>query len=68
MRGTTLGVIHAVVLKIISIHVPREGHDAFTACVMVKSDDISIHVPREGHDMAGVITARSIDYFYPRAP
>ena len=35
----------------ISIHVPREGHDAFT-CIKYKVFDISIHVPREGHDTA----------------
>ena len=37
--------------RVISIHVPREGHDAlaeFSGGAMV----ISIHVPREGHDPA----------------
>ena len=33
----------------ISIHVPREGHDAPPAAIHVDGD-ISIHVPREGHD------------------
>ena len=35
--------------SIISIHVPREGHD-LTAEFEAKRRAISIHVPREGHD------------------
>ena len=34
---------------IISIHVPREGHDLGTAAIFLQLY-ISIHVPREGHD------------------
>ena len=37
--------------KIISIHVPREGHDD-AAKSRVELVAISIHVPREGHDTA----------------
>ncbi len=36
-------------LIIISIHVPREGHDCFDS-VPSMIPKISIHVPREGHD------------------
>ena len=34
----------------ISIHVPREGHDGFNPQMVVNDEMISIHVPREGHD------------------
>ena len=34
----------------ISIHVPREGHDAMAGLPKGINADISIHVPREGHD------------------
>ena len=34
---------------VISIHVPREGHDVGRILSAV-SQGISIHVPREGHD------------------
>ena len=34
----------------ISIHVPREGHDAAPPPAARPRSDISIHVPREGHD------------------
>ena len=34
----------------ISIHVPREGHDAVTTGDFARMAIISIHVPREGHD------------------
>ena len=34
----------------ISIHVPREGHDASELISSFALNDISIHVPREGHD------------------
>ena len=36
--------------EIISIHVPREGHDGLGEVVAVTPLRISIHVPREGHD------------------
>ena len=35
---------------VISIHVPREGHDWDSAVVVDCWCSISIHVPREGHD------------------
>jgi len=34
----------------ISIHVPREGHDAMRPVLDIVEVLISIHVPREGHD------------------
>ena len=37
--------------ELISIHVPREGHDANTDKRERLIKDISIHVPREGHDL-----------------
>ena len=37
---------------IISIHVPREGHDGGNPSTLTKGA-ISIHVPREGHDRGG---------------
>ena len=36
-------------VKPISIHVPREGHDILCVSVL-RRHYISIHVPREGHD------------------
>ena len=35
----------------ISIHVPREGHDAKPVAWVFGVAVISIHVPREGHDL-----------------
>ena len=37
---------------IISIHVPREGHDYYPSKSFDQVSRISIHVPREGHDTA----------------
>ena len=36
---------------LISIHVPREGHDGGLRYLSVGGEIISIHVPREGHDI-----------------
>ena len=36
---------------LISIHVPREGHDALYVSMVDLFVPISIHVPREGHDV-----------------
>ena len=38
---------------LISIHVPREGHDQPLNLSVIGTDAISIHVPREGHDDGG---------------
>ena len=38
-------------LSVISIHVPREGHDNADFMLLAPDDNISIHVPREGHDI-----------------
>ena len=43
---------------IISIHVPREGHDQPPELGVIGADAISIHVPREGHD--DVILGRTL--------
>ena len=54
---------------IISIHVPREGHDAYSSSLSVSGVHISIHVPREGHDMllCGDMRSRStISIHVPR--
>ena len=40
---------------LISIHVPREGHDANYIAMLNKALNISIHVPREGHDASDPI-------------
>ena len=46
----------------ISIHVPREGHDAI-ALAMPGNVFISIHVPREGHDPTTIIgTHRGLEF------
>ena len=49
-RGTTSRIAKASAMLTISIHVPREGHDADTYHDNYLSFGISIHVPREGHD------------------
>ena len=49
MRGTTRQGFLAVGVVLISIHVPREGHDHHLH-EQQHGRDISIHVPREGHD------------------
>ena len=41
----------SMILMLISIHVPREGHDKSLFERFDPSDYISIHVPREGHDV-----------------
>ena len=53
---------------VISIHVPREGHD-FTKIIDISQKLISIHVPREGHDYyVGDVdfTALNISIHVPR--
>ena len=55
-------------LAMISIHVPREGHDGREETPANPYMNISIHVPREGHDKRAVISATAVSNFYPRAP
>ena len=55
-------------LIIISIHVPREGHDNYLATCTPRQL-ISIHVPREGHDWVGAVVVDcwcSISIHVPR--
>ncbi len=49
-RGTTSDKFHNISVSFISIHVPREGHDAAKSHNVSQKVLISIHVPREGHD------------------
>ena len=42
-EGHDQDIVIIAKISLISIHVPREGHDD-------KDVEISIHVPREGHD------------------
>ena len=53
---------------VISIHVPREGHDRFVTLGAKKYAYISIHVPREGHDVRVVKRQSKAGNFNPRAP
>ena len=50
-RGTTWLTILSFGATLISIHVPREGHDT-EGPGFIWVENISIHVPREGHDTA----------------
>ena len=50
MRGTTILLYSEFNDKMISIHVPREGHDRHRPAAD-GDRGISIHVPREGHDL-----------------
>ena len=52
---------------IISIHVPREGHD-FDYAGYFSGKRISIHVPREGHDSSFQKSSPRFAHFNPRAP
>ena len=51
VRGTTRRFLPRCETGVISIHVPREGHDYYQGNIDWASV-ISIHVPREGHDAA----------------
>ena len=55
-RGTTEVLQTFLEREVISIHVPREGHD-LDAFLVVLIETISIHVPREGHDELDVLLA-----------
>ena len=52
----------------ISIHVPREGHDASGFNTFLRAICISIHVPREGHDLnrAALAVFKDISIHVPR--
>ena len=55
-RGTTVRLrLQLSAPVVISIHVPREGHDDVACVPAVPAVYISIHVPREGHDAAAVV-------------
>ena len=56
-RGTTPTAQPSPQLCLISIHVPREGHDADVLHYTGYKLPISIHVPREGHDPLGLVAA-----------
>ena len=47
-----MNMITTCLISGISIHVPREGHDAATNAANSAAAAISIHVPREGHDLS----------------
>ena len=66
-RGTTQANVFAVMMDEISIHVPREGHDA---SVLHPRDLrlISIHVPREGHDSTLIPMPRATRSFQSTCP
>ena len=55
-------------VKPISIHVPREGHDRLYLVGLLDRLPISIHVPREGHDGVTMrhIQSRGISIHVPR--
>ena len=52
----------------ISIHVPREGHDYHLRACVTSVSRISIHVPREGHDVIAALSMSPALHFNPRAP
>ena len=54
--------------RLISIHVPREGHDLAGNQGRSYYNEISIHVPREGHDVPAKRHNCTQSHFYPRAP
>ena len=68
-RGARQALVFAAsMLRVISIHVPREGHDILFSLLPPIVSRISIHVPREGHDYKQTaLFLLDID-FNPRAP
>ena len=66
-RGTTKKAGGRVDQSRISIHVPREGHDAGHAARDLHGP-ISIHVPREGHDAAQYATMSINELFQSTCP
>ena len=58
-RGTTAPPLIIYQQPLISIHVPREGHDQ-TITIPKHPQAISIHVPREGHDNQHIFDGRSV--------
>ena len=68
-RGTTFVEILDVLDLLISIHVPREGHDTARLWQGLRGTKISIHVPREGHDFvrwARTVLTGGISIHVPR--
>ena len=53
--------------NVISIHVPREGHDLLLRSRSSIARTISIHVPREGHDTGDKLAKLIHAHFNPRA-
>ena len=66
-RGTTAWHIVAAENLVISIHVPREGHDQCVNCGYIAAL-ISIHVPREGHDVRRLTSMLSTSQFQSTCP
>ena len=54
--------------RLISIHVPREGHDSTTSPVSGSTFKISIHVPREGHDADSAAGKELFNIFQSTCP
>ena len=67
-RGTTHQLRDVRKFILISIHVPREGHDQDRRYKLQPVVPISIHVPREGHDGHTQGAAVGGRHFNPRAP
>ena len=67
-RGTTIHRGLDCFRVLISIHVPREGHDVALIQNLPTIIVISIHVPREGHDKRGRKPSSRLVDFNPRAP
>ena len=68
-RGARLAAAHGTISpQVISIHVPREGHDSHSRTFAAHGAAISIHVPREGHDGLQVrdFVLREISIHVPR--
>ena len=67
-RGTTTPTVIVDFTALISIHVPREGHDHKRICFSRTDRAISIHVPREGHDAIRSCRPRSGVTFQSTCP
>ena len=56
------------IMRIISIHAPREGSDVLAVNGIGQLALISIHAPREGSDGLKVVSRIVTNHFYPRSP
>ena len=68
VRGTTNQFVGVAGREVISIRVPREGHDCCSHVISSLMRGISIRVPREGHDSVTVTASGPDTAFLSACP